>query len=143
MGKQNICILFALLCLFLSGCESDVSKDQLSQLNGYWEITEVEFPNGKKKEYTVNPTVDFIEINDMTGFKKKVYPKFDGTYRTSDDAEPFKIIEGEKGLLFSYKKGLTEWQERIVLISKDNFAVTNQDGITYSYKRFEPINITP
>jgi len=143
MGKQNICVLFALLCLFLSGCESDVSKDQLPQLNGYWEITEVEFPNGKKKEYTVNPTVDFIEINDMTGFKKKVYPKFDGTYRTSDDAEPFKIIEGEKGLLFSYKKGLTEWQERIVLISKDNFAVTNQDCITYSYKRFEPINITP
>ncbi|WP_350285248.1 lipocalin family protein [uncultured Croceitalea sp.] len=134
-----------LICflLLVPGCTSRVEKSELEQLNGYWEIVEVVFPDGQKKSYSINPTIDYIEIDGMKGFKKKVQPKFDGTYDTSDDAELFNFIEKENTFVFHYKNGLSEWHERLTKLNSDEFSMVNQDGIEYSYKRYQPINITP
>ena len=133
-----------LMCLLLlaSGCSPRIEKSELEQLNGYWEITEVVFTDGQKKSYTVNPTIDYIEIDGMKGFKKKVQPKFDGTYDTSDDAELFNFLEQENTFIFHYKNGLSEWQDRLTRLKSDEFSIVNQDGIEYSYKRYQPLNIT-
>jgi len=101
--------LFLIPIFFLTACTTSVSKEELLKLNGYWEIVEVEFSNGQKKSYKVNPSIDYIELKEMKGFKKKVQPKFDGTYNVSNDNEPFTI--------------------------------KNEDNITYTYKRYEPIKI--
>src|SRR5690606_6245952 len=74
-----------ILLLMLLGCKKiAVAEADLQYLNGYWEIAEVEFPDGSKKQYTVNPSVDFIKLNDGEGFRKKMQPKFDGTYNTTN-----------------------------------------------------------
>jgi hypothetical protein len=118
-----------------------VSLENIEQLNGYWEIAEVEFNNGQKKKYTINPSIDYIEVKDMKGFKKKVHPKFDGSYDTSDDAEGFTLIEKEGNIIFSYKNALAEWEEQLIKLEENTFSITNQDKITYTYKRYEPLNI--
>lgn len=133
-------ILFSTVLLF--GCTT-VSEEKLNLLNGYWEIERVEFPNGGEKEYKTNTDIDYIELEGLKGFRKKMKPRFDGTYETSDDAEPFNIAIEDKTYTLRYKNNLSEWQETLTALSKDNFTVKNMDGILYHYKRFEPINITP
>jgi hypothetical protein len=123
------------------GCSDTLSKKDLDQLNGYWEIAKVSFQDGNTKEYKVSTSVDFIKIDSLKGFRKKVQPKFDGTFDTSNDAEFFSITEQNGEFIFHYKNNLSEWKETILKISKDNFSVSNEADIVYEYKRFNPINV--
>lgn len=123
------------------GCSDTLSKEDLSQLNGYWEIAKVSFRNGNTKEYKVSTSIDFIKIDSLKGYRKKVQPKFDGTFDTSNDAEFFLIKEQNGEFIIHYKNDLSEWNETILEISRDNFSVSNEAGITYTYKRFNPINV--
>ncbi|MDT0606993.1 lipocalin family protein [Croceitalea rosinachiae] len=132
--------LFFILTFFV-GCSSAIQKENLNLLNGYWEIVSVEFPDGQKKNYKVNPSIDYIELNKMQGYKKKMHPKLDGTYDTSNDAESFKIIAKGNIFLISYKNDLSAWEEQLTKLEKNSFSVVNEDNITYSYRRYEPINI--
>lgn len=134
-------LLFLAVVFFVMGCDKTVSKEAIGQLNGYWEIDYVAFPDGQKKEYRVNPSIDYIELDNMQGFKKKVYPKFNGTYDTSNDAEKIKIIKKEGSFLIIYDNKLSSWEEKLVNITANSYTVINQDDITYAYKRYEPINI--
>ena len=128
---------------FIISCNTSVGKEQLNLLNGYWEIKEVRFSDGTKKEYTINSTVDYITLDSLNGFRKKVNPKFNGTYETSDDAEPFNIRIKNDSIFMEYKNELTSWEEVLISLNQNNFSVKNQEGITYHYQRFEPINVTP
>ncbi|MAU72639.1 MAG: hypothetical protein CML04_11155 [Pseudozobellia sp.] len=127
--------------LCLSACSSSISEDDLEKLNGYWEIREVQTPDGTVKQYNVNTTVDYFEIKELEGFRKKMQPKFDGTYETSDDAEKFQIVEEDGMFWLHYKSGLSEWKEKIIELKKATFSVENEEGIQYEYSRFEPISI--
>ncbi|PIB29977.1 hypothetical protein BFP77_04970 [Maribacter sp. 4U21] len=131
-----------LMFLFLS-CENTVEEDDLTLLNGYWEITEVQFMNGGKKEYKISPAVDYIQLENLKGYRKKVNPKFDGSFETSDDAEPFVIQKDGALFLMNYKNNLSEWKETLIDVSENSFSVKNAEGTLYLYKRFEPINIEP
>ena len=133
-------ILIGFLGLFL-GCSSGVSKDDLKLLDGYWEITRVTLPNGTVKEYKVNTNVDYISTDGKKGYRKKMQPKLDGTYETSDDAEAFVITQNENSFSIDYKTELSEWSETLVDLDDATFSVKNQEGIQYDYKRFEPISI--
>lgn len=133
---------FFLTFLSVSACTS-VSKEKLAILNGYWEIERVEFPNGGQKEYKMNTTIDFIKVNGLKGYRKKMKPRFDGNYETSDDAEYFVITDEKDTYVLSYKNDLSAWKETLMAISEDNFSIQNEDGILYHYKRFEPIKINP
>ena len=128
---------------FIISCNTSIGKEQLHLLNGYWEIKEVRFSDGTKKEYTINSTVDYITLDSLNGFRKKVNPKFNGTYETSDDAEPFNIRIKNDSIFMEYKNELTNWEEVLISLNQNNFSVKNQEGITYHYQRFEPINVTP
>ncbi|WP_419211011.1 hypothetical protein ACNR9Q_09675 [Maribacter sp. X9] len=131
-----------MLLLFIS-CNSTVDKEQLPLLNGYWEIKEVTFSDGTKKEFKVNSTVDYISLDSMHGFRKKVNPKFNGTFETSDDAEPLSIRISSDSIFMEYNTPLNSWKETLLSLSKSNFSVKNDQGVIYSYQRFEPINIAP
>lgn len=129
------------LCTFFLGCTEHVSRQDLEELNGYWEIEQVIFPDGNVKKYKINTSIDYIQLEGLNGFRKKVQPKLSGTYETSDDAETFVISEGEGGFLVNYKTELSEWSEKLVKLNAESFSVTNEEGIRYDYKRFEPISI--
>ena len=139
MKKYGIVLV---ILLFFS-CGKTVKESELDLLNGYWEITEVQFINGGKKEYKISPSVDYIQLENLKGFRKKVNPKFNGSFETSDDAESF-VIQKE-GELFSlmYKNNLSAWKETLIDLSEQSFSVKNAEGTVYQYKRFEPLNIEP
>ena len=128
------------LVISLVACAKKISKLDLQQLNGYWEIEEVVFPNGNVKKYKINTSVDYIQLANTTGFRKKVQPQLDGTYKVTDDAESFTISKNESVFTINYKNNLSEWKEELIRISEDRFSVVNEEGITYRYKRFTPIN---
>lgn len=136
---RYIYIFIALMSLI--GCQNKVNQVDLPYLNGYWEIDKVSFPDGTNKEYTVNTSIDYIEINDLKGYRKKVQPRFNGTYDTSNDAEMFTIYEKDDVFTINYKTDLSEWHEKIVSLSENSFTVLSEDNLKYHYKRFEPINI--
>lgn len=138
--------IIAIVFFILIGCNQGPSKKELGNLNGYWEIEKVIFPDGSSKEYKVSLTIDFIELNELNGFRKKVQPRLDGSYITSDDSESFRIIEQKGSFLIHYnqeisKNPLTQRTEELVTLSEAKFSVRNSEGITYFYKRFEPITI--
>ncbi|KAB5486992.1 MULTISPECIES: hypothetical protein [Flagellimonas] len=135
-------ILPFILLLMLLGCKKTaVAEADLQYLNGYWEIAEVEFPDGSKKQYSVNPSIDFIKLKDGEGFRKKMQPRFDGSYDTSNDTEFFTVSENQETYTLRYKNEFSEWEEKLVSVDSLSFSVTNEEGVTYSYRRFQPIKI--
>ena len=133
--------VISILLVLLVGCNSKVAKEDLQQLNGYWEIEKVSFPNGETKDFMSSTTIDYIELDGMKGFRKKVQPKFNGTFETSNDAELFTIVQNGEVFVLNYSGSVNSWKEEMISISKDNFSVTNQDTLTYNYKRYEPLNL--
>lgn len=133
--------LILLLCFLLAACANKVNSEDLVYLNGYWEIQKVVFPNGESKNYTINATIDYIEVLERSGFRKKVQPNLKGGYQTSDDAERFIILEQNDQFYMRYKNDFSEWEEKIKRVTSDELVLINEDQITYIYKRFEPIKL--
>ena len=133
--------LLLILLVLLVGCSPKISQEDLLNLNGYWEIEKVSFPNGETKDFMSSTTIDYIELDGMKGYRKKVQPKFNGTFETSNDAELFTIVQNGEGFNLNYTGSADSWKEEVISITKDNFSVTNQDSLTDNYKRYEPMNL--
>ena len=136
-------ILWVVSFLLISCADQKVDREDLKYLNGYWEIQKVEFPNGQIKEYKANTMVDYIQLENGKGIRKKVQPKLDGTYTVTDDDEPFELILIKEAYSFHYKNNLSEWQEKLTSLDSLSFVTQNQEGIRYFYTRFQPISIQP
>ncbi len=132
-----------LFCIVLGvlSCKNSISESELGQLGGYWEIKEVKFPNGEIKTYGPSTTIDFIQVKEQKGYRKKVQPQLNGTFNISKDAELFVLIKKEGHFFFSYENELSAWEEKLVRLETDTFAVVNSDTLTYTYRRYEPIDI--
>ena len=123
-------ISVVILGFLFFACSQKVTQEKLVFLNGYWEIEKVTFADGQTKDYTVNESIDFIKMDSLKGFRKKVSPTFNGTYITNDAAEFFTIYQKENLFFIHYKTELSDWTEHIESISKNNVSVT----ITGVYK---------
>ena len=132
-----ICLLLS--CFILSSCAEAVNEDDLQMLNGYWEIEEVLFPDGNSKKYSINTTIEYIEYDNKSGFRKKVQPRLDGTFITSDDAESFEIVEKNNKFIVLYKNELSQWEEEIRTLSAEKLVLASKEGVVYYYKRFEGV----
>ena len=107
------CVFIFSFFLFFSCADKKVSKEDLHYLNGYWEIQKVEFPNGQVKEYKANTMVDYIQLENGKGMRKKVQPRLDGTYIISEDEEPFELVLVNQEYSIHYKNTLSDWQEKL------------------------------
>ncbi len=85
--KKAIFILF--LGITLISC-SNSPQEKIDNLNGYWEITKAELPEGITKEFKYSEIVDYIKVDSTSGFRKKVRPQIDGGFITSNDEEIFR-----------------------------------------------------
>ena len=112
-----------------------ITEADISNLNGYWEIEKVELPDGDKKEYKVNETIDFFKIKDEKGFRKKVMPQLDGTYLTNDIQEDIVIAIKDGDATIQYKTTYASWKEEIIELTKDKLVVKNEQDLEYHYKR--------
>lgn len=133
--------LFAglILIFFLVACQNQDPEEQIKFLDGYWEIDKVEFAEDSVKEYKYNETVDFFEIENGVGFRKKVRPEFDGSYQVTQDQEKvITKIEGEDLYLY-YTTAFDEWKEKVILAEEEKLILENERGIRYYYKKFTPL----
>lgn len=138
---KNIVQMLFVIFLFCS-CQQKIKPEDLSKINGYWEIEKVVFDDGNDKNYTINESYDYFEIGtNNAGFRKKVMPQLDGTFIVNDTHEDFKVrIKNEK-VFFDYGTSYAKWTEELIAISDKELVFKNSENKEYHYKKATPINI--
>lgn len=128
--------------LFFFGCKPH-PVDYIEFINGYWEIENV-YKNGKLlKEFKISQEIDYFRINnDLSGFRKKLKPNFNGSYTTSKDQLNFKLeIKFNKRLIIVYEDNNTIFVEEITKVNKTNLSIKNDKGMVYNYKVHKPLEL--
>ena len=136
---KKITTLF--LTFLIISCQTDVKKEDLSKLNGYWEIKQVTLADGETKDYKVNETIDFFEVKDNAGFRQKVMPQFDGTFKTNGIKESLKIFEVDNTYFIECKTDYGKWNEEIITIEDSTLVLKNKQNLVYTYKKFKPFSL--
>lgn len=136
---KKISLLF--VALVLISCQSNVKKQDLTKLNGYWEIKQVTLANGETKDYKVNETIDFFELKDNVGFRQKVMPQFDGTYKTNGIKESLKVFEVDHTYFIECKTDYGKWNEEIMTLEDSTLVLKNKQNLIYTYKKFKPFSL--
>ena len=113
----------------------------LSSLQGYWEIQKVELPDGEKREFSVNTTVDYIQWDGENGKRKKLSPGLNGNYTTSRQTEVFTSEVRAGKLYLLYQTPYNEWEEQILAADSTQLVVKNAEGKIYHYRPFETITL--
>jgi hypothetical protein len=138
-------ITFLLICfassLTLVSCNTEVKKEDLTKLNGYWEIKQVTLANGENKDYKVNETIDFFEVKDNVGFRQKVMPQFDGKYKTNGIKENLKIFTVENTYFIECKTDYGKWNEEIITLEDSTLVLKNKQNLIYTYKKYQPFSL--
>jgi hypothetical protein len=134
-------LFLSILMLLLLNC-SKQPEVYIPFLEGYWEIHEVTLPDGSKKIYDYNDTIDYIALSDsLTGFRKKLKPNLTGGYQTSKDVETFQLKIENDSLNVYYSTPFAHWKETIVSASENELLIINNAKVRYLYKRFQPLNL--
>lgn len=134
---KKISLLF--FVLFLISCNS-VSDEDIKNLNGYWEIKQVKLENGETKDYKVNETIDYIQVENNAGFRQKVMPQFDGTFRTNTLKDVIKIVKAKDAYFIENKTPYGIWKEQILKLEDSTLVLKNQQNLEYTYEKFKPFS---
>lgn len=137
--KKVLATLF--IAVSLLSCKQNIDESDIEKLNGYWEIEEVILADVVKKEYKINETVDYFEVKNNAGFRKKVMPQFDGTYKTNNLSEKIKIIKTGDDFFIEYETTYGKWKEQVLEISDDNLVLRNPQELEYHYKKPVPFTL--
>lgn len=130
---------FWLFIVILSvACTSKPNVEALKNINGYWEIEEVEFPDGNKKVYQVNELIDLFEIKNNKGYRIKVKPQLDGTFLKSELKDPIVIKDSNDVVYLKTNSKYSSMAEKIVSINEKELVIENESKIIYHYKKFVP-----
>lgn len=127
-----------LLCSFLLIACKPSTDEAISNLNGYWQIESAELPEGITKNYNFSALVDFIEVKENKGIRKKVQPQLGGRFISSEDAEVFEIKVENDSINLYYTTPYDAWKETVISSEEDELIILNPNGIIYTYKRFTP-----
>jgi hypothetical protein len=129
---RSIILFLLILCL---GCENKITPSDLDLLNGYWSIdcithkNETLYPKGAAK------LLDFYEVNDREGVRKKAQPQLDNKFLVTEDLNNFKIIFKAEKYYLSFRTVWDQWQEKIVELNENKLVLEHQEK-RYHYKRF-------
>lgn len=135
---KNILGLFV-FSLFVVSCTKPISAEELKNLNGYWEISEVKTADGDTKEFQSNNNVDFFELKDLKGTRTKVVPQLNGKNQTNGIKEQFTVLDSANATYLKYATDYAKWTEKVDKLTKDELVIINNNDIKYTYKRFTPI----
>ena len=138
---KNIVIILFLSFLVIS-CQQKIKPEDIVNINGYWEIETVGFEEAEDKQYGMNESYDYFEIGkDNNGFRKKVMPQLDGTFRVNNTYENVKIRFTDDQVFMDYVTPYAKWTEELIAVSGDKLVFKNQDKKEYHYKKAEKLNI--
>ena len=131
-------ITFILASLIYS-CKTEVTN-YIPFIEGYWEIVSVTKDYKKIKEFKISGTIDYFKINpDLSGYRKKVTPRFDGAFEISKDASDFKLSIEAHQLWINYQVNGVTYREEITQANESSLVISNSDGFIYTYKPYEPL----
>jgi len=134
--KQLIALSFFIL---LSSCKSDVST-YIPFIEGYWEIVSVSKDQKKVKEFKMSGSIDYFKVNsDVSGYRKKVTPRFDGAFEMSQHESEFIISIRDNRLWIDYANNEVTYSEEIIRANSASLILSNSDGFIYTYKPYEPL----
>ena len=129
-----------LVAIVITSCTNTDPNEQLQNLTGYWMIEKVEVENDSVVEYSLSQYIDYIEIKDSVGFRKKLQPKIDGGYiKASNDSEKITAKIEDDVLNLYYSTAFDEWQETVLVATEDELVIKNRDDKKYYYKKYEPL----
>lgn len=132
--------IIAVLGLFLLACEHRNVEAQQNYLSGYWEIKSVQLPDGSEKEFGYNSSIDFIELIDTLGIRKKLVPSLNGSFISAAPSEQFIAKIEKDSLRLYYKTAFDSWKETVVFVDDSLMIIKNQQQKTYTYKRYVALN---
>lgn len=132
---------FLFCVLFLVSCKDGIKKESIAKLNGYWEIKTVTLEDGETKDYKVNETIDYIEIKKDSGFRQKVMPQFDGTFKTNSIKENIRVFDVDGSTFLECKTDYGKWNEEIIKLEDSTLVVKNKQNLVYTYKKFTPFSL--
>ena len=137
--NRVICALA--LSFLLISCTTSVNQSSLKNLNGYWEVEKVVFPDGSEKILPPSETHDYYEFKQNKGFRKKVTPLVTGNYLVNDLKDEFVVLQKEGGFSMNYKTFLSKWSERIKSIDADHLVLESEEHYQYYYKRPQAFSV--
>ena len=127
------------LIFLLNSCKSDVST-YIPFVEGYWEIVSVAKNQKKIKDYKMSGSIDFFKVNsDLSGYRKKLTPKFDGTFEMSQHKTEFILNMKDNHLWVNYTNNDVVYSEEIIRANNSSLILSNSDGFVYTYKPYEPL----
>lgn len=134
--KQLIAFL---LIISLNSCKSDVTT-YIPFIEGYWEIVSVTKDQKKVKEFKMSGSIDYFKVNeDLSGYRKKVTPRFDGAFEMSQHQSEFTLSIDESQLWIQYDNNAVSYREKIIRANESSLIISNSDGFIYTYKPYEPL----
>ncbi|MGY5846963.1 lipocalin family protein [Salegentibacter sp. HM20] len=136
--KKSIFVIFSLVLLV--SCQKQDASEQMKHLTGYWEIDRVEVGKDSIRDYSYNPTIDYLEIKeDSTGFRKKLQPQIDGSYLSTEDSEEIKLKLEDDSLRIYYTTAFDSWKETVLKANEEELSILNRDGLIYHYKKYKAL----
>lgn len=134
-------LYFLVLSLFFVSCKQTITNQDISKINGYWEIEKVLLKDGEKKDYKINETVDYFQVSNNKGFRKKVMPQLDGTYLTNNVVEAVTISSKDGNFYINYSTSYGKWQEEIIEIKDSTLVLKNKEEQEYYYKKYQGFSL--
>ncbi|MGB4743173.1 MAG: lipocalin family protein [Flavobacteriaceae bacterium] len=134
--RQLLTLSFFILLIC---CKSEVSTF-IPFVEGYWEIVNVTKDQKKVKDYKMSGSVDYFKVNaDLSGYRKKVTPRFDGTFEISQHISEFTLSIKDNHLWIIYTNNNVTYSEEIVRANNSSLILSNSDEFIYTYKPYEPL----
>ncbi|MDA9026589.1 lipocalin family protein [Flavobacteriaceae bacterium] len=132
-------LITPLLISLLHSCQSDVT-DYIPFVEGYWEIVSATKDQKKIKDFKISGVIDYFKINDdLSGYRKKVTPRFDGAFEISQDQSNFKLSIEDHQLRINYNNNGIAYKEQIMRANETSLIISNSNGFSYTYKPYEPL----
>ena len=75
----------------------------------------------------------------MSGYRKKVTPRFDGAFEISQDQSNFKLSIEDHQLRINYNNNGIAYKEQIMRANETSLIISNSNGFSYTYKPYEPL----
>jgi hypothetical protein len=134
-------LYFLVLSFVFVSCKQTITNQDISKINGYWEIEKVLLKDGEKKDYKINETVDYFQVANNKGWRKKVMPQLDGTYRTNNVQEDISISSEGGNFYINYSTSYGKWQEEIIEIKDSTLVLKNKEEQEYYYKKYQGFSL--
>ncbi|MFV8355008.1 hypothetical protein ACNQGB_02335 [Flavobacterium sp. XS1P32] len=137
---KNTCSILLIAFLFVA-CQQKIKPEDVSKINGYWEVEKVVFDSIDDKDYSMNEVYDYFEIKNNKGIRKKVRPQLDGTFLVNDAFENVTVRFADDKVFLDYTTPFMKWSEEVISLSAEEFVLLNKDKMEYHYKKATAINV--